>query len=208
MAFQLGDFVQLRPFVYHVTSKENLPGLRQTGIIRTTLNLVTAAERLDLARQRRKEYVIIDTPDGSIVLKDQKPLIENATELFEGWSFDDLIFYLNSFVYFWPGTDRGPINSGQRLLDHYEADAPAVLRISTPDLFNANRASVPVFSAFNSGATRYNKGKRAFRGPDLFTSADIFPRRASEVIELGYKVDVTLPKTTEVRSAMGWIGVF
>jgi hypothetical protein len=37
-----------------------------------------------------------------------------------------------------------------------------------------------------------------------YTPATVFPRRASEVVELAFRGDVTLPSTTLVRSAGGW----
>jgi hypothetical protein len=125
-------------------------------------------------------------------------------ELTAEWSLGEFVEYLNSFTYFWPGNDRGPIGPGQRLLDHYEADGPAVLRIATEDLLHENASMAPEFCAFNSGAPRYHSGKRAVRGPHLFKSAAAFPRRASEVVEVAFRGDVFLPPTTLVRRAAEW----
>jgi hypothetical protein len=148
--------------------------------------------------------VTVSTADGDIVLKDQKPLIEANTDLQGGWAFADFVRFLNEHVYFWPGTEQAPIGPGRRLLEHYESDGPLVLRIPTVDLLRSNSASQPLFCPFNSGAPRYNAGQRAPRGPNLFVNATLFPRRASEVVELAFAGSVVLPSTTQHRVAGGW----
>lgn len=208
MAFDLADFVRLRPFAYHVTSRDNAPALRRSRHIHTTQSLLQRANRLDLLRHRRRDYVSIATPEGVVVLKDQKPLIEANTALAAGWDFGSFVAYLNTFAYFWPGSEAAPIGPGRRLLDHYEADGPLVLRVRTTDLLGANPDSKPQFCPFNSGAPRYNAGEPARRGPDLFSEAAEFPRRASEVVELAFRRDVALPATTECRTAYGWSPFF
>jgi hypothetical protein len=153
---------------------------------------------------RRADAVHLETPDGRIVLKDQRPLIAANVELTPEWSLGEFVEYLNSFTYFWPGNDRGPIGPGQRLLDHYEADGPLVLRIATEELMRHNTAMIPEFCAFNSGAPRYHSGKRSVRGPHLFKTAAEFPSRASEVVEVAFRGDVLLPPTILLRSVTGW----
>ena len=157
---------------------------------------------------RRADAVHLETPDGRIVLKDQRPLIAANMELTPEWSLGEFVEYLNSFTYFWPGNDRSPIGPGQRLLDHYETDGPLVLRVATEDLLRANTPMAPEFCPFNSGAPRYHSGKRAVRGPHLFKAAAEFPRRASEVIEIAFRGDVLLPPTTLMRSSGGWVSFF
>jgi hypothetical protein len=208
MTFLLSEFTRLRPFAYHVTSRDNLPALRSSRRLRTTESLLRQAGRIDLLRQRRAQYVALETPDGVVVLKDQGPLIEANIALAEGWDFGDFVAFLNGFTFFWPGTDESPIGPGRRLLEHYEADGPLVLRARTTDLLEANRGVSPQFCPFNSGAPRYSAGQPAQRGPDLFTSASQFPRRASEVVELAFPTDVLLPATTEHRTTVGWLCLF
>jgi hypothetical protein len=157
---------------------------------------------------RRAEPVQLTTPDGTIVLKDQRPLIAANMEITSEWSLGEFVEYLNSFTYFWPGNDGGPIGPGQRLLDHYEADGPVVLRVPTLDLLRENALIQPEFCAFNSGAPRYHSGRRAIRGPHLFKTAAEFPRRAHEVVELAFRGDVNLPAATRLRIAGSWEGLF
>lgn len=204
MSFQLDEFIRLRPFLYHVTCRENLQAVRIHRRIHTTLSLLKAANRLDLADVRRESYVPLDTPFGRLLLKDQRPLIEANVQLAPEWDFAAFVRYLNGFTFFWPGNDDGPIGSGRRLLAHYEPEGPVVLRIPTRDMLSVNGALTPEFSAFNSGAPRFHSGRPARRGPDLFAPASAFPRRAAEVIEVAFWADVALPESVAFRED-GWI---
>ena len=208
MAIELSEFTRLRPFVYHITSRENADTLRRARRIRTTESILRSSNRLDLLRTRRSGHVALETPDGTVVLKDQRPLIEANTALAGGWDFGSYVAFLNGFTFFWPGTETGPIGPGRRLLDRYEAEGPLVLRIDTSALLNENRDVVPEFCAVNSGAPRYNAGQPARRGPDLFATADEFPRRAAKVVELAFRADVALPVSTAYRTVSGWSDFF
>jgi hypothetical protein len=202
------EFCRQRPFVFHVTARENAAVLRSTRRIDTTLSLLEAAGRLDLAGSRRIDYLTLALKDGQVVLKDQKPLIPANTQLEGGWAFEDFVRYLNGLTYFWPGNEHSPIGAGRRLLDHYEADGPLVLRIPTRDLLDVNSGLEPLFSPFNSGAPRYHSGKRAKRGADVFKVAAEFPRRASEVVELAFAGNTVLPDSTVFRAATHWARFF
>ena len=208
MPFDIDEFARLRPYLYHVSDRGNLPVLRATRQLRTAASLIRSAHRLEWLNLRRAEPVRLATPDGTIVLKDQRPLIAANIELTAEWSLGEFVQYLNSFTYFWPGNDRGPIGAGQRLLDHYEEEGPVVLRVPTLDLLRENALTQPEFCAFNSGAPRYHSGKRAIRGPHLFKTAAEFPRRASEVVEVAFRGDVTLPVATRLRAIGSWDDLF
>jgi hypothetical protein len=208
MPFDIDEFTRLRPYVFHVSDRTNLPALRSTRRLRTAANLIRSANRPEWLVLRRTDPVHLATPDGLVVLKDQRPLIAANMVLTAEWSLGEFVQYLNSFTYFWPGNDRGPSGPGQRLLDHYQADGPVLLRIATEDLLRANASMQPEFCPFNSGAPRYHSGRRAVRGPHLFKPAAEFPRRASEVVELAFRGDVALPSTTLIRSAGGWANLF
>jgi hypothetical protein len=163
---------------------------------------------LDLLRERRKSHLLLRIDDQTILLKDQRPLIDKNADLADGWDFGDFVEYLNGHVFFWPGTHERTIGPGRRLLEHYASEGPAILRVPTQQLFDMNATSMPLYCAFNSGAPRYHDGHRVPRGPDLFTPAELFPRRASEVVELGFREGITLPVETEVFSSGGWNRVF
>jgi hypothetical protein len=208
VAITSDEVCRLRPFVFHVTARENTAFLRLTHQIYPTLSSLAIAGRLDLAGLRRTQYVTLRFQDGEVVLKDQKPLIAANTELADGWSFEDFVRYLNGLTYFWPGNDQAPNGAGRRLLSRYEADGPLVLRIPTKDLLDTNAGLQPLFSPFNSGAPRYHSGRRAKRGPDLFRPLAEFPRRASEVVELAFAGNTALPESTMFRTATGWAKFF
>ena len=208
MPFQLDEFVRLRPFAYHVTHRENVRLLKASGTLRTAASIIQEAGAVHLLGLRRENETVVQLPEGPVVLKDQRPLIAANLALPANWSVADFVEYLNSFVYFWPGWDRGLIGPGQRLLSHYEEDGPGVLRCSTADLIAANPHVVPEFCPYNSGAPRYHSGKRAFRGPNLFMDAARFPRRASEVVELAFRGDIALPQSTQLRTDVGWTPLY
>src|SRR5262245_17482918 len=81
MAFLLSEFSRLRPFAYHVTNRENFAALRSSRQLHTAESILRRAQRLDLLRCRRVEYVQLATAEGVVVLKDQRPLIEANTAL-------------------------------------------------------------------------------------------------------------------------------
>src|SRR6185437_4320221 len=152
MPFDASQYLTLRPFAYHVTGSENLPLLRKHRRVYPAAELMRLANRPDLLRERRETHVGLSFEHDAILLKDQRPLIEKNAELAEGWDFGDLVEYLNGHVFFWPGTATRIIGPGQRLLEHYASEGPAILRVPTRWLFHANPTSTPLYCAFNSGA--------------------------------------------------------
>lgn len=171
-------------------------------------SLLTKAGREDLLRVRRRESTTVTVDGREIVLKDQRPLLSANAELLDGWEFGDLVEYLNGFVFFWPGNHHDAIGPGRRLHAHYEADSPAFIRVPTRALFDANPQAMPRFCACNAGAPRMQEGRRAIRGPDLFLGADQFPKRASAVVEVGFKHSLVLPAETQILAAQGWESLF
>lgn len=204
MAVDIARFLQLRPYLYHVTARENLDMLADTMRLEPAASLMRRSGRNDLLRWRRSSTVRLTPGVGEVVLKDQAPLIEENVALTHGWTFADFVEYLNEHVFFWPGTAVGPIKAGVRLHGHYENALPLVIRASTSDLLAANPDAIPLFCALNSGAPRQQGGRRVARGPHLFTIGSDFPRREREVVELAFRSGVELPDGTSVASAAGW----
>jgi len=134
----------------------------------------------------------------SIVLKDQHPLVAANVTLVSGWEFADFVEYLNDHTYFWPGDTIGMIGPGGRLLAHYAPESPLVLRVPFAALVAENSDLPPLFSAYNSGAPRMQRGKGVKRGPDLFRPAERFRRRPYEVVEVAFRGSVVLPSDTAV----------
>lgn len=197
MAFDLSDFAQVRPWVYHLTDGRNLAAIRHSQRLSTAAELLERAGRSAEMRQRRDQLVPVEVDGQTIVLKDQKPLALANADVSE-WSAGDFIEHLNRHVFFWPGTLQGPVKHGTRLFAAYNGAGIAILRVPTLDLLNANPRTAPLFCAFNSGAPRMQQGRRVRRGPDLFLPATAFPRRASEVVEMVFSSSMDLPSTTEV----------
>lgn len=205
VAFTLDDYIRLRPYAYHLTDRANLAPLLVERVLRPAAELLVEAGLPGEIRTRRPTLMDIEIGGVRVVLKDQRPLVFANTELADGWSEGDFVAYLNERVFFWPGSETGPVKHGARLFEAYDADAPVVIRVPTSDLLAANRALTPTFCAFNSGAPRMQQGRRVRRGPDLFTPADTFPRRASEVVEVAFCGPVALPESAEVRThGHGW----
>lgn len=138
MAFILDTFIATRPFAYHVTAQSNLDFLKRNHTLRPASHWNSVANRRDLKLTRRTEGNLLQIRGGSIHIRDQKPLHVGAIAFSDGWNLVDLIRHLNDHVYFWPGTERGPIRSGRNHYSTYEHERPAVLRISTQELLAMN----------------------------------------------------------------------
>jgi len=147
-------------------------------------------------RTRRPSPVTVTLGSDSVVLKDQRPLVAANLTFTAGWQFDDFVEYLNDHVYFWPGDAISMVGPGGRLLAHYAPEAPLVLRVPFSALVTANSNLPPLFSPYNSGAPRMQRGKRVKRGPDLFRSAEQSRRRPHEVVEVAFRGSVVLPSET------------
>ena len=204
MSIDLQRFIELRPYLYHVTARENGSLLAREMILEPAAELMRRAGRPDLIRWRRPDPVLLRIDDDEVILKDQRPLIEANLSLDGSWELEDFVEYLNQHVFFWPGRSDGPISHGVRLLGRYDATAPLVLRVPTRDVIDANIGFEPLFCPYNSGAPRQQGGRRARRGPHLFAPAERFHRRESEVVELAYRNRVALPDSAEVQSEAGW----
>jgi hypothetical protein len=200
MAFTISEYAELRPYLYHVTARENLPRLRRTRRLDPAAELIRAAGRLELLRTRRSEPVAIVVDGELVVLKDQRPLVEANVSPAGGWEFGDLVAFLNGHVFFWPGDAIGPVLSGCRLLAHYEPDLPAVLRVPMLDLIGSNPELPPLFSPYNTGAPRMQRGRPVSRGPDVFRPAHEARRRRFEVVEVAFRGTVQLPDSVQVAA--------
>jgi hypothetical protein len=193
MPFEIKEFWQRRPFAYHLTSRANASLLEPGAQLMPARFVLEQGGMQDQVRKRRKEELSVRIGTRHIVLKDQKPLIVKNAELEDGWDGEDFIAHLNEHVFFWPGTEMGPVKHGQRLIGAYDRKDSLILRIPTVDLLEANAELVPLFCAYNSGAPRKSAGKASPRGPGLFSEASAFPRSAAQVVELVFQGTVRLP---------------
>lgn len=198
MAFTLDQYIGLRPFLYHVTARENLARLARTRRIDTTSAILEAAGRPNLTRTRRPEAIGVLVGGEPVTLKDQRPLVLANVTFTPGWQAEDYLQYLNEHVYFWPGDALSMIPPGGRLLAHYAPELPGVLRLPVRELLAANPQAVPLFSRYNSGAPRMQRGKPVERGPNLFRPVAEARGQPYNVIEVVFRGSVVLPADTVV----------
>ena len=198
MAFTLDQYASLRPFLYHVTARQNLARLRGTRRLESASAILRAAGREDLLRTRRPDPITITVGGDDFVLKDQRPLVAANLALNAGWQLDDFVEYLNDHVYFWPGDAIGMVGPGGRLLAHYAPESPLVLRVPFRALLAANSDVPPLFSPYNSGAPRMQRGSPVKRGPHLLRPAHQARRRPHEVVEVAFRGGLVLPSETSL----------
>ncbi len=208
MAFTLDQYATLRPFLYHVTARENLERLRHTHRMETANAILRGAGREDLLRARRPGSVTITLGGDSVVLKDQRPLVAANLTFTAGWQLGDFVEYLNDHVYFWTRDVLSLVGPGGRLLAHYARESPLVLRVPFRALVAANLDVPPLFSPYNSGAPRKQRGRPVKRGPDLFRSAEHSLRRPHEIVEVAFRGSLVLPsETTLAKEHDAWVSL-
>jgi hypothetical protein len=102
------ELAAMHPRLYHATDAANLDGILRHGLLSTSriLNLCGAPdeERAAFTRQRRRDRVTLEHPDGGVaVITDNSPLHEGnlARCLDDGLSVEDWCTKLNERVFFW-----------------------------------------------------------------------------------------------------------
>lgn len=198
MRFTLEHFTELRPFVYHFTSQRNISLICSMACLKCAGETIREAGFLEILKTRRTDNLDVEIGSKVIQLQNQFPL-RAANIAFEGrWNFEDVVECLNSHVFFWPGTERGPIESG---INHFSSSLwgqrPAVIRMRTEELFQSNPDATPLFCPYNSGSPRWSHENPSPRGPRTFLPAQEFERTASQVIEVVFFANVCLPKKAE-----------
>ena len=210
MAISIQNFVQLRPYLYHLTHRDNLERIRRTCVLETAAQIVELSRRNNLLSTRRRESERVNV-DGTIIhVRDQKPLHQGNIAFAPGFTFEDLIDLINDRVYFWPGKDVGPIDYGQRHFDRYRDERPALVRVPTADVLDASNAARAEFCKYNSGSPRCVGGKRSPRGPETFVTADRASFTPGSVVEVTFRGGVELPPTTMVSDQFEgpWMPLF
>ncbi len=197
MPLAIEKFIELRPWLDHLTARKNLPLLRARPRLYPAQQLIDEASEPGHGRRR----VSVELKRTGVVIRDQFPLHPAHVDLAPGFTMEDLMDLLNTHVYFWPGTDVGPSSHGQRHQSRYRDEKPALLRVPTAALVRSDALPEPLFCYYNSDAPRTTRGRRSPRGPDLFRSAHDFHRTASRVVEVVFAGAVPLPPDTEEQTA-------
>lgn len=207
MLLDLDEFAHLRPYLYHITALENLPSVRRTRRLEPASALMRRAGRGDLVRWKRHVPVALAFDGATVLLKDQSQFIEENLALRREWTFADYIEYMNDHVFFWPGTDRGPVKSGVELPYHGNGSMPVTIRVPFAGMLDANPAVEPLFCSVNSGARREPGSRRTPRGPHLFRNALNFSLRPRNVVEVAFRQAVELPPGASYLLEGEWAGV-
>lgn len=191
------NYAAKRPYLYHLTHRENVDYLRETAMLFPAAVLMEHSGRIELLRARRPGPVQVHIGDAVVWLRDQSPLYEGHARFSNGFTFADLIESLNRRIFFWPGTAAGPISYGIRHFGTYKKEKPAFLRIDFEALLLANPAATPRYCRYNSGSPRCSNGEKSPRGPDTFVLAAEFNETPSKVVEVTFDGEIRLPTNTE-----------
>ena len=206
MSFNLENLVKYRPYLYHLTSRQNLASIRLDRQLRCANRLLDDAKLEHVAGQRRREHLVIDGENGPLLIRDQEPLSVGSINFEDGWTLERFVRHINAHVFFWPGTSEGPIQVGRNHFERYRHEGSVILRIATGSV----TPLALLFSRYNSGAPRCSGGKYSPRGPGTYLRADQFTGTVSNVVEVVSAGGFSLPDSTEFSDSLGgpWQSLF
>lgn len=194
MALDTYRLSRLRPYLYHLTARQNLPAIVRCRELYCARFLLDAAGVGHLATTRRIDHLPIAFEGGRLHIRDQKPLAAGAIAFEVGWTLERFVDHINEHVFFWPGTSAGPIPAGKNHFARYNKENPVVIRFGTDDAAQ----SALFYSRYNSGAPRCSGGKYSPRGSSTYLPAARFQGSPSDVIEVVARGPVALPLESEV----------
>lgn len=192
----LDKFIVQKPYLYHLTYKENLESIFKTGTLYSAEYLFKLSGDSKAQRYittKRVEKIKINVEGFEIIIRDQHPISEVALEkcLTDGWTCSDYFKCLNKRIFMWSDQNRL-----QRHYDRYKKEKPSILKLETRNIIGLN--SHVKFSRINSGATRPNSylgGIAPMRGKDTFLQAENFELSVSNVAEVTFESRCILPST-------------
>jgi hypothetical protein len=194
MPFTLDRFAEVRDYLYHNTSRANLPLIMQMMRLDSAATILDHSDRRCEIHVRRVGQLALAT--SAPLLQSQRLLIEKNIRFEAGWKMPNLLERLNTLVFFWPGTKSGPIQKGR---DHGPStDGPGdtmTLRVPAREAFIVGK---PLFCKYNSGSPRHTSGRPSPRGPDTFLTEVDFRWTPSKVAEVVFEHDFALPSSTQV----------
>lgn len=199
MFLLLERFVKARPYLYHLTHRENLTHIRDLRRLFPAAVLMERSGNVGLMRTPRRGLKSVSFEGRVIIIRDQDRLHEGNTGLARGYAFPDLIRALNRQIFFWPGTAAGPIGSGMRHFERYADERPFILRVEFESLHSLNSRIPPLFCRYNSGSPRCTPphGRKSPRGPNTFVSAANFNETPGKVVEVTFSAEINLPPDTQ-----------
>lgn len=193
----LAAFASLRPWLYHLTARENLVAIQRSAALDSAAVLLDKAGRSDLLRTRRVARLQLQIGNTGITLRDQRPLHPANIALEDGCSFSAFVETLNRRVFFWPSSITGPSSYCKRHFARYSCEAPIVIRVPTTSLLRISQVE-PQFCRYNSGAPRHAGGRASPRGPHTFEAPEAFGKGFKAVVEVTFLSSVRLPLDSEV----------
>jgi hypothetical protein len=155
-----------------------------------------------LNRTVRRGHHVVNIGERHIQIRDQDPLHAGNITFSDDWTLEDLVEYLNHHVFFWPGWQHSPIQSGLNHFARYSKECPIILRAKATDLFTANIATEPLFCRYNSGAPRCIDGYGSPRGPETFLPAAQFHFPPGRVVEVTFRSAVRLPPSCQAAVSL------
>lgn len=192
----LDVLAEKKPYLYHLTSRVNLPSIVACGELWSASVLFERADpRSARERVRRRrpgpaaERIVVD--GRPVDIRDQHTISEVALPkcLEDGLQIADYYQLLNYRVFLWPTIDRL-----RRHYARYADERPVLLRFRTGDLLGLNPHVE--FSRLNSGATRPNShlgGIAPRRGRTTFQRAGTSNLRIASIAEFTFPEKCRLP---------------
>lgn len=189
------DLVRRWPWAYHITFAVNLASIAEQRHLYSASRLMQdAGYAADPNRRLGDQCLALH--GHQVTLRNQSALDPMALALPDGECLDEYISFLNRRVYFWTGTNRGPVADGLRMLDTHRARA-VLIRVPTKFLVEQN-ARVPIsLSNCNTGASWLNCGSKTSRTRKHVQCLQQFRGDLDEVVELSYEDFAVLPPTSE-----------
>lgn len=202
MPFTVPQFAKVRPYLFHLTHRNNVENIRRSRVLHSAASLLRQAGDGSFPGRKRAESVTVQIGSVTINIRDQQPLHAGNISLQSDWSFEDVVRSLNERVFFWPGRDTGPIGYGERHFDRYADERPTMIRVATVDLFNANSNKDLLFCRFNSGSPRCSNGVGSPRGPNTFVTCAYADFTPSKVVEVTIMKKTILPTGIDIAGSI------
>jgi len=210
MAFTLERFVAVRPFLFHLTATGNLNRIMDTRVLQPTNDLLTIAGWRAPRTAPRRGPQLVEIDGQTVWIRDQRPLHAGNIAFEEGWDMPRFLALIDSHVFFWPGKEEGPVKAGINHFKRYAQDRPALIRVPTGALLDANPELEPLFCRFNSGAPRASHGRKSPRGSTTYVSEHALDGTVDHVKEALFCGAVKMPLTSQMASSYSgpWAQVF
>ena len=173
---ELKELIEDCPTLYHMASGNSWASIQEHGLLSTSELLKLVKADAETARELEAEHrpnSVDISDDGSIVLRDQKPMSDNGLRraLPENISPSDWYSYLNNHVFFWLTEERL-----ERLVSakSYRTTRRLILELDTEAVIAEYKKSIRL-CPINSGCTKPFPHPRDF---SAFSAIENYPYNA------------------------------